>query len=45
MLDKIVKNDRTMGIVAIATLAILVVLLVRSNKQKKDNTTTPTEGE
>lgn len=32
MLDKIVKNDRVTGLVTIATLAILIVLLVRSKK-------------
>lgn len=33
MLDKITKNNKVMGVVAIATLVLVAVALYRQNKQ------------
>ncbi|MBQ8761342.1 MAG: hypothetical protein IJZ06_07985 [Bacteroidales bacterium] len=39
-MDKIFKNDKIMGIVAVATLALVAVMYFKNCKKEKDSTAT-----
>lgn len=39
-MDKIFKNDKIMGIVAVATLALVAVMYFKNRKEKSETETT-----
>lgn len=40
-MDKIFKNDKIMGIVAVATLALVAVMYFQNRKEKSETATIP----
>lgn len=40
-MDKIFKNDKIMGIVAVATLALVAVMYFQNRKEKSETATLP----
>ena len=42
-IDKIFKNDKIMGIVAVATLALVAVMYFQNRKEKSDAATKPVQ--